>query len=84
MSTKKSTFFISCEEAKHICDKVQYGEASIWERLKLNLRLLWCRATKSYTKRNGTLTKLCNEAQIKTLNEEKKNEMKKRLESQEV
>ncbi|QLE00470.1 hypothetical protein HX109_02420 [Galbibacter sp. BG1] len=83
MSTKKNVFFISCEEAKHICDKVQYGEASLLEKLKLNLRLLWCRATKSYTKRNMKLTELCKEAQIKTLDEQKKSEMKKRLESQE-
>lgn len=79
MSTKKNNLLISSEEAKHICDKVQYGEATFLERLKLNLRVLWCKATKSYSKRNVNLTKLCQEAEIKTLDAQKKNEMKEKI-----
>jgi hypothetical protein len=40
---KKSFLFISCQEAKHICDKSQYDEATGWERLKLGIRLIWCK-----------------------------------------
>ena len=32
--------FISCAEAKSICDKDQYGEATDWEKLKLNNELM--------------------------------------------
>ena len=42
---KKSILFISCEEAHHICDKNQYGEATAWERFKLGIRLSWCKIT---------------------------------------
>ena len=49
---KKRFLFISCEEAKLICDKVQYNEATNWERVKLNLRISWCSIAKSYTKKN--------------------------------
>ncbi|MDG3580843.1 MULTISPECIES: hypothetical protein [Galbibacter] len=81
MSNKKNILFASCEEAKQICDKVQYGEATFIEKMKLNLRLMWCRATKSYTKKNRNLTQLCNKAEIKTLNPDKKEEMRKNINS---
>lgn len=55
---KKSFLFITCEEAHHICDKSQYGEATFWERIKLSIRLSWCQITRNYTKRNRTLTKV--------------------------
>lgn len=55
---KKRFLFISCDEAKHICDKSQYGEANSWELIKLNLRLSWCRITKAYSNRNRKLTQV--------------------------
>lgn len=77
--SKKSKFFISCEEALHICDKSQYGEASAWERFKLNVRLSWCRITKAYVKKNIKLTKLVEESNIEALDISKKEEMEKNL-----
>ncbi|NER16237.1 hypothetical protein [Spongiivirga citrea] len=80
MAYKKSVLFISCDEAKHICDKVQYGEASGWEKFKLNLRLSWCRFTKAYSKRNNKLSELVQKAEVKTLDNDLKNKMQKELE----
>ena len=57
---KKSVLFITCDEAKHICDRSQYGEASVWEKFKLNVRLSWCKVTRSYSNRNRKLTKVLN------------------------
>jgi hypothetical protein len=48
---------ISCDEATMICDKNQYGEASIKELIKLNLHLLKCKICKAYTKHNILLTR---------------------------
>lgn len=79
MSKKKKMLIVSCDEAKHICDKMQYGEATFLERLKLKFRLIWCKATKSYSKKNSDLTQLCKEAKIKTLPKEKKVEMKRKI-----
>jgi hypothetical protein len=62
--------FISCAEAKSICDKDQYGEATDWEKLKLNIRLSWCKITKSYYNRNVKLTKMIEAS--KTINKEDK------------
>lgn len=79
MSKKKNTLLVSCEEAKHICDKMQYGEATLLERLKLRFRIMWCRATKTYSKKNSDLTQLCKKAKIKTLDQEKKVAMKRKI-----
>ena len=49
---------IPCDEASHVCDKTQYKEATLWEKIKLNIHLIYCRACRKYTKRNSQLTKL--------------------------
>ena len=64
---KKNILFISCEEAQHICDKMQYDEASIWERIKLTIRLSWCKITRAYTKRNRKLTDVIEHSDVKCL-----------------
>lgn len=64
---KKRFLFISCDEAKHICDKKQYGEASGWERVKLGLRLMWCQFTKSYSKDNNKLTEVLEKTEVNCL-----------------
>lgn len=51
-------FFIPCDEANHVCDKTQYAEASLWDKVKLSLHLLYCIACRKYTKNNSKLTKL--------------------------
>ena len=79
---KKRFLFISCEEAKHICDKAQYGEATLWEKLELNLRFLWCLVTKAYFKRNRKLTSVVKEANVKCLDKKEKNELKLHFEQE--
>lgn len=51
-------FIISCDEATTICDKNQYGEASIMEKVQLNFHLLFCKYCKKYTKQNGFMSKI--------------------------
>ncbi|QHI36647.1 hypothetical protein IMCC3317_20100 [Kordia antarctica] len=81
MSTKNK-FFISCEEAKHICDKSQYGEASFWERVKLSIRLSWCRITRAYSGSNVKLTKLIKESKIEAIEKDRKEEMQRKLQEE--
>jgi len=52
---------ISCDEATTICDKNQYGEATLLEKLKLNLHFVKCKICFKYTKQNMSLTKLYKE-----------------------
>lgn len=47
---------INCDEATTICDKSQYGEASLFERIRLSLHLAFCKHCKKYTKQNNLMT----------------------------
>ncbi len=76
---KKSLLFVSCEEAQHICDKAQYDEAGLWEKIKLNIRLSWCKITRAYYKRNIKLTEKIKESQVECLDVKHKNDMRKKL-----
>ena len=49
---------ISCEEATAICNKNQYGEASVWDKIRLGLHSLGCVHCKTYSGQNNILTKL--------------------------
>ena len=77
---KKSLLFITCEEAKHICDKSQYGEATAWERIKLSLRLSWCRITRAYSKRNNKLTDAMEKAEVNCLKDDEKTKLQEQFE----
>ena len=79
---KKSFLFISCEEAKHICDKAQYNEATGWERVKLAIRLSWCKVTRAYSNRNKQLTKTVNDANVSCMNQTEKDQLKTAFEKQ--
>ncbi|WP_239000341.1 hypothetical protein [Hyunsoonleella ulvae] len=72
---KKKLLFISCDEAKHICDKAQYDEASSWEKIKLNIRLSWCRITRAYYKRNTKLTEVLESAKTDSLSPKERESM---------
>ncbi|QTD36320.1 hypothetical protein JL193_09090 [Polaribacter batillariae] len=77
---------ITCDEATTICDKNQYGEATILELVKLNIHFLRCKICSLYTKQNMTLTKLykgysssCKSVKH-CMSEEDKEKLKKALE----
>lgn len=76
---KKSFLFISCDEAKQICDKAQYGEASAWDRFKLSIRLCYCGISKSYSNRNSKLTESMQKSEVKCLKTEERNQLQKQF-----
>jgi len=51
---------ITCDEATTICDKNQYGEASLFDKIKLNIHFIRCKICALYTKQNTLLTKVYN------------------------
>ena len=69
--------FLKCEEANHTCDKTQYKEASLWEKIKLNIHLIYCSACRKYTARNTKLTQLLTSRNLKLLEQSKKKKWKK-------
>ncbi len=72
-------FTIPCDEANHICDKSQYKEASLLEKVKLNLHLIYCRACRKYTSRNQKLTRALRNAQLKGMPRANKNRLRELL-----
>lgn len=79
---KKKFLFISIEEAEHICDKTQYGEASLWERFKLHVRLVWCKVARAYARRNNSLTKTIKSSKVDCLKYLEQQELKAKFEKE--
>jgi hypothetical protein len=70
---------LECSEANHICDKSQYKEATFWEKVRLNIHLIYCKFCRKYTARNTKLTKAINNPQVHTVSEEDRNALKEKL-----
>lgn len=79
-----SKFKITCDEATTICDKSQYGKATIVEIIKLRIHFLGCKICALYTKQNSLLSKILNlnkgGSAICSMTEEEKELMRKELE----
>ncbi len=71
--------FIKCEEANHTCDKSQYKEATLWEKVKLNLHLIICAACRKYSARNAKLSKIIKESKTQSLSKNQKDLLKEQL-----
>ena len=69
-----------CDEANHVCDKSQYKEASLLEKIKLNFHLIYCKACRGYSKNNAKLTKRIEDSELECLDPKCKEDMKKDLE----
>ncbi|MDG1803690.1 hypothetical protein [Flavicella sp.] len=73
-------FKITCDEATTICDKSQYGKATIMEIIKLRIHFLGCKLCSIYTKQNNLLSKILNKnkggSAICSLSEEEKEQMR--------
>ena len=79
MSTKMK-IVIPCDEANHVCDKTQYKEATLWEKIKLNIHLIYCRACRKYTKNNTKLTNKIKESKVECMDKKCKESMQKEFE----
>lgn len=75
-------FIISKEEAFHICDKSQYRESTLWEKVRLSFRYLWCRTTRLYVNRNTKLTKALKSSNLECLEYSERKLMEDRLNQQ--
>ena len=72
----KIKVIIPCDDANHVCDKTQYKEATLWEKIKLNIHLIYCRACRKYTENNTKLTKVLKKSEVECLDEKCKESMK--------
>jgi hypothetical protein len=75
----KFKVFMPCEKVNHVCDKAQYCEATFWEKIILNLHLVYCRACRKYTKNNSKLTQVVKHSKLECLDTACKENMKRKL-----
>lgn len=47
---------ITCQEANEICNKSQYNEATLSEKIKLNIHIFFCKICAMYSKQNNKLS----------------------------
>ena len=80
-------FNITCDEATTICDKSQYKEASLFEKIQLNWHIFKCKVCSMYVKQNKRMTDLfkmkssdCKE-ETKCLSNSEKETIKRELEN---
>ncbi len=79
---KKSTLFIHCDESNSICDKTQYNEATFWEKIKLNIHLIYCKFCRMYTKKNSKLTKIIKSSELEYLKTSEKEALQSSFEKE--
>ncbi|MDO1499758.1 hypothetical protein Q2T40_06415 [Winogradskyella maritima] len=77
-----SKLFVSCDEANHVCDKNQYKEASLWEKVKLNIHLIYCGACRKYSSRNGKLTKLFKSDKVEVMHNAEREKLQSAFEQE--
>lgn len=70
------TIIFKCDAAAHICDKSQYKESSLWERIQMKMHHLMCRICRQHSERNTKLSQVIQIANLKTLPVEKKKELR--------
>ena len=76
---------LTCDEATAICDKSQYKEASLWEKIKLNIHLFVCKKCGLYSKQNKVMStcyqklKAMELNKMPNLNQEEKEFMEREL-----
>jgi len=79
---------LTCDEATAICDKSQYNEASLREKIKLNIHLFLCKKCGLYSKQNKVMStcyqkfKDVESSKMSTLNQEEKEFMDQELKTQ--
>jgi len=81
MSKDYKTFTL-CEKAALTCDKSQYKEASLWEKFKLNIHLIYCKACRNYSSNNGKLTKLIHNPEVDCLKDCEKDQLQDKFQKE--
>tara|TARA_R110002020_G_C16221039_1_gene767655 strand:+ start:76 stop:324 length:249 start_codon:yes stop_codon:yes gene_type:complete len=74
--------FVDCKKANHVCDKSQYNESGFWEKVRLNIHLIYCGACRKYSSRNIKLSKMVNNAKLEPISEDQKNILRARLQEE--
>jgi len=67
----------SCQEIALLSEKKQYKEASFWERLRIEIHILYCERCNKYEKDNKQLSSVLSDAKLDSLTDEEMKELEK-------
>ena len=73
---------MNCEEARRFCDKEEYAEASLMEKIRLRLHLWFCFACKKYKEQNKKLSNLLKKAALKSCTPAEKEAFREQIRKQ--
>ncbi|MBT8295015.1 MAG: hypothetical protein KJP01_01710 [Gramella sp.] len=79
MSKRNKFFFIDCSHAAECCNKSQYEEASLMDKMKLMIHLAICKTCRRFSSRNAKLTHLLKQSKIETCPEENKQQWREQI-----
>ncbi len=83
MSQKKiKSLFISCSESIQCCDRAQYDEANIFEKIKIYIHIAICKPCRDYTNKNVKLTRLIKESNLKACTKEEKENWEQKIDKE--
>ncbi len=71
-----------CGEAAHVCDKSQYRESSLFERMLMKMHHLMCRICRKHSSENGKLSEAINKSNVKVLSEKDKSVLKEKIQQE--
>jgi hypothetical protein len=78
----KDSIFIDCSRAGECCDKSQYKEASVGEKIKMLFHMVYCKPCRKYSSKNSKLTELVSKSDIKTCSEKEKKMWKEKIDQE--
>lgn len=78
----KSFLNLNCEEAAGYCNKAEYEEASLQDKIKLRLHLFFCNQCKEYNHNNHKLSRLLDKADLQACTEEEKETYRQRIKAE--
>ena len=70
--SEENSIKTACQKANHVCDKTQYKEATLVEKIKLSFHLIFCRVCRKYTTNNQKLTKVVKDSKVECMNSKEK------------
>lgn len=68
-----------CLKVAEYSDKLQYSEASFWEKLRVQIHILHCKRCDMYHHKNLELTELIKKHEFRLLSKSEKEEIKAKL-----
>ena len=71
-----------CNKAAHICDKSQYAESTLAERLFMRMHQWMCSICRDHSNENSKLTETLHKADIQLYPQEKKEILRQRIQQE--